>query len=158
MELLDSIVDFLGAKDLFSFGLVCMKMFRKVESVSEGIVMRFNHTLPTGPTQIITSDKQSSKKMTVHAEGKNRQSLCPPDDGKTWVGVLRQMELLTKDIFYFDFQMKGGDDGAAMRYLRNHNKISFDRTYSKPSGTGAITPYYDTDGLSVRGGQVLVTR
>jgi len=156
-ELMDDIVDFLGGKDLFSFGLVCTSMFRKVEKVTEDIVTRFNHQLPTGPTQMVKSDKTNSKKMVVYAEGKNRHSLRPPEDGKTWVGVLNQMEQLTRDIFYFDFQMKGGDDGVAMRYLRSRNKLTFERMYSK--GTSAvIAPYFENSGLSMRGGQVLVTK
>mmetsp|Transcript_39973 Transcript_39973/g.96192 ORF Transcript_39973/g.96192 Transcript_39973/m.96192 type:complete len:628 (-) Transcript_39973:460-2343(-) len=160
MELLDSIIDMLGGKDLFSFGLVCTSMFRKVEDVSKNIVTRWNHTLPTGPTQIFAPDeKRYIHKTLVYAEGKNRHSLSAPEDGKTWVGVLNQMEQLTRDIFYIDFQIKGGDDGAAMRYLRNPNKLFFNRTYSKSSGTGAITPYFDDNGgLTVRGGHVLVTK
>jgi hypothetical protein len=178
-ELLNSIVGFLGGKDLFSFGLVCTKIFRKVEQVSREIVTRFNHELPTGPTQIVvqprpegdSGGKENAPKKTwrlVYAEGKNGQSLSPPDDGTTWVGVLNQMEQLTRSIYYFDFQMTtgaagggGGDDGAAMRYLRRPDKLSFDRAYSKPPGNaGAMSPLHleDSSGLSMRGGQVLVTR
>jgi hypothetical protein len=178
-ELLNSIVGFLGGKDLFSFGLVCTKIFRKVEQVSREIVARFNHELPTGPTQIVvqprpegdSGGKENAPKKTwrlVYAEGKNGQSLSPPDDGTTWVGVLNQMEQLTRSIYYFDFQMTtgaagggGGDDGAAMRYLRRPDKLSFDRAYSKPPGNaGAMSPLHleDSSGLSMRGGQVLVTR
>ena len=160
-ELLDSIVDFLGGKDLFSFGLVCTAMFRKVENQASGIVMAFNHELPTGPTQIVApsvSDKRNTKRVTCYAEGKNRHPLRAPEDGKTWVGVLNQMEALTRSTYYFDFQIRGGDDGAAMRYLRNRNKLQFDQVYCKSSGQAAITPYFDRSGLSVRGGQVLVTR
>lgn len=156
-ELLDSIVGFLGGKDLCSVGMVSTSMFRKVEKVSESIVTRFNHQLPTGPTHIVTADKSHSRKMTVYADGKNRQSLCPPEDGKTWVGILNQMEYLTRDIFYFDFQIEK-DDGAAMRYLRRGDKLVFDRVFCKPPGAGAITPYFDTSSFSMRGGQVLVTK
>ncbi|KAL7532110.1 hypothetical protein ACHAXR_007113 [Thalassiosira sp. AJA248-18] len=157
-ELLDSIVEFLGGKDLFSFGLSCTTIFRKAETVCKGLVMRFNHQLPTGPTRHVPA-KRNSNKMMVHAEGKQKFGLRAPDDGKTWVSVLNQMEQLTRSIFYFDFQIKAGDDNAAQRYLRNRHKLVFDRVYSMPSGAGAVvTPYFDTTGLSLRGGQVLVTR
>jgi len=153
-ELMNSIVDFLGGKDLFSFGMVCTSMFRKVEHASMDLVTRFNHELPTGPAQIVRSDNSH----IVYAEGKNRHSLQAPDDGKTWISVLNQMEQLTRDIFYFGFQVKGGDDGAAMRYLRRRDKIKFERVYSKGAAASAIAPYFETGNLSVRGGQVLVTK
>ena len=136
-----------------------VSMFKKVEHVSKGIVTRFNHQLPTGPIQIINSDQIGMKRRQLYPEGKNRQSLCPPEDSKTWVGVLNQMEQLTKEIYYFEFQQTAGDDGAAMRYLRNGtNMLCFDRVYAKPPGTGPIVPHFDVAGLSVRGGQVLITR
>mmetsp|Transcript_3402 Transcript_3402/g.6542 ORF Transcript_3402/g.6542 Transcript_3402/m.6542 type:complete len:655 (-) Transcript_3402:147-2111(-) len=153
-ELMNSIVDFLGGRDLFSFGMVCTSMFRKVEHVSMDLVTRFNDELPTGPAKIIRSENRN----VVYAEGKNRHSLQAPDDGKTWVSVLNQMEQLTRDIFYLGFQVKGGDDGAAMRYLRQRDKIKFDCAYSKGAAASAIAPYFETGSLSVRGGQVLVTK
>lgn len=46
-----------------------------------------------------------------------------------------------------------------MRYLKNPNKLIFDRAYSKSAGTGgALAPHLEFNGLSIRGGQVLVTR
>lgn len=167
-ELLNSIIDFLGGRDLFNFGLVCTKLFRKVETVTKEIVERFNHQFPTGPTHIRTQSIHGTlegvpsikKRKVVYAEGTNGISLKPPEDGKTWVGVLNQMEKLARTIFYFDYQISIGDAGAPMRYLRNPHKLVFDRAYSKPPGTGgsALAPYFESNGLSMRGGQVLVTR
>lgn len=167
-ELLNSIIDFLGGRDLFNFGLVCTKLFRKVETVTKEIVERFNHQFPTGPTHIREQSIHGSlegvpsikKRKVVYAEGTNGPSLKPPEDGKTWVGVLNQMEKLARTIFYFDYQIATGDVGAPMRYLRNPHKLIIDRAYSKPPGTGgsALAPYFESNGLSMRGGQVLVTR
>ena len=152
-EILDVIVDFLGARDLLRIGSVCSSLFKKVESVSKDIVTRFNHQLPSGPTVIMRSDKKHIKQKMVFAEGKNRHGLSSPADGKTWVGVLCQMEELTREIFYFDFQLKS-DDGAAMRFLRNSDKLSFDRIFAKTAGINApLIPYVDTGGLQVKGGQ-----
>jgi hypothetical protein len=167
-ELLNSIIDFLGGRDLFNFGLVCTKLFRKVETVTKEIVERFHHQFPTGPTHIREQSIHGSlegvpsikKRKFVYAEGTNGPSLKPPEDGKTWVGVLNQMEKLARTIFYFDYQITIGDVGSPMRYLRNPNKLVFDRAYAKPPGTGgsALAPYFESNGLSMRGGQVLVTR
>ncbi|KAL9183066.1 hypothetical protein ACHAXT_004853 [Thalassiosira profunda] len=161
-ELMDSIVDYLGGKDLFSFGLVCTSMFKKVESKAMEIVQRHQHQLPSGPVRSIVRPTTNNPKRTVmYAEGKNNHPLQVPEDGKTWVGVLMQMEHLARSAYYFDFQIDGEDskdDGAAMRYLRKQDTLTFDRVYSKPAGTAPIVPNPDTFGLMVRGGQVLVTR
>eukprot|EP00581_Thalassiosira_minuscula_P012856 CAMPEP_0183717738 /NCGR_PEP_ID=MMETSP0737-20130205/11251_1 /TAXON_ID=385413 /ORGANISM="Thalassiosira miniscula, Strain CCMP1093" /LENGTH=744 /DNA_ID=CAMNT_0025947215 /DNA_START=49 /DNA_END=2283 /DNA_ORIENTATION=+ len=190
-ELLDSIVLFLGVNDLNHLGLACTSMFRKVEGFSRDVVTRCHDQLPTGPIKIINSEGSkrnnttdtntatadrggehhhslvdiARKRMAVYAEGKNAHSLRAPEDGKTWIGVLHGMERLTRDIFYFGFQVKEGDEGAAMRYLRNKHKLSFDTVYSEKmagrTDAGAVIAPYNCDGnsgLSVRGGQVLVTR
>ncbi len=93
-----------------------------------------------------------------YAKGKNKESLRPPDDRRTWLGNLNQIEQLTRSIFFFDFQLTCGDEGMPMGHLRNTNKLSFNRTYIKPLGTGVILPCFETGGLLIRGGQVLVTR
>ena len=159
VELMDSIVDFLGGKDLYHFGQVCSSSFNKVEHVAKGIVMSFNHQLPTGPVRIVRTKQKNVKQKMVIGEGKNSNSLQAPDDEKLWVTVLNQMEQLTREIFYFDFQLKAGDDGAALRYLRNRQKLSFDRIFSRPLGVNTtISPYLEANGLQMRGGQVLVTK
>lgn len=159
-EMLDVIVDFLGAKDLFNCGLTCTTMFRKVEKISKEIVLSSNHVMPTGPVQLITTNNRNNvKKVVVQAEGKHNFGLRPPEDAKTWVAVVNQLDQLAKNIFYFDFQTMAGDEGAPMRYLRSRNRLVFDRVYSKPPGSDSqIVPFYDTSGLMVRGGQALVTR
>ena len=77
------------------------------------------------------------------------------------MGVLNELEQLSWDTFYFRFQIKGGDDGAPLRYVRDPNdKLCFDRVYSRGAGAnGAIEPHFESNGgLSVRGGQILVQR
>lgn len=101
----------------------------------------------------------------VYAEGTNTHSLRPPEDGNTWVGVLNKIELITRSIYYFDFQIKAGDDGAAMRYLKSHNNLAFDRVYDEVwdgDDMGelfrTITPSDDASYFIMRGGHVVVTQ
>lgn len=162
-ELLVNIVDFLGGKDMYACARSCTTMFRKVEKVSMDVVLNSNHQLPTGPVQHVTSNRNNVKKTSLYAEGRNRHGLRPPEDATTWVGVLNQMEQLASSIFYFDFQVKSGDHGAAGRYLRNRNKLVFAGVYSRPTGGApdrtVLIPYGgDGQDLQVRGGQALVTR
>ncbi|KAL3781007.1 hypothetical protein ACHAW5_000398 [Stephanodiscus triporus] len=109
---LNPIVEFLGGRDLSSFGLVCTKIFRKV-----GACRGHRDEIQRPVAHRTVWDRYLSHGKDVATRrwctpGTNTQSLCSPDDGKTWVGVLNQMEQLTRSIFYFDFQITSVDDGA----------------------------------------------
>jgi len=93
--------------------------------------------------------------IMYYASGRNSHPLRAPEDGKTWLKVLEKVEKLTRDT-YFGFQVKAGDEGCAMRYLRSKNRIAFGQAYNS-TGDG-ITPHLLNGDLSVTGGQVIVKR
>lgn len=96
------------------------------------------------------------KKCLVYAEGKNPNPLSSPEDGKTFVGVLDQMEKLVRQTYYFNFEIENGDDGCALRYLRKPNKLGFDKIFAD-YGRAGIETFSDVESLQVRGGTALVT-
>jgi len=156
-EMLVDIIDFLGAKDLVSTALTCTTLFKKIEKKSKDLVESVQHLLPNGP--ILTEDCESGITSTnstmVYASGRNSHPLRPPEDGKTWLKILEKVEKMTKDT-YFGFQVKAGDEGCAMRYLRSKDRIAFGQTYTTTAA--GITPHLPSNDLSITGGQVIVKR
>jgi len=155
-EMLVDIIDFLGAKDLVSAALTCTTLFKKIEKKSKDLIESVQHLLPNGP--ILNEECESGENGTstmVYASGRNSQPLSPPEDGKTWLKILESVEKMTRDT-YFGFQVKAGDEGCAMRYLRSKDRIAFGQTYTT---TGlSITPHLVSNDLSITGGQVIVKR
>ena len=118
-----------------------------------------NH-LPTGPIVVAKrKDGLGQVKDWTHFEGKNDFGLRAPDDEKAWVGVYHYVEKITKEIFYFGFQMTGADADKEVvgRFISQdgEDKFAFGQAYSKVESNLVPTP--NVVGLSVRGGTVLVT-
>ncbi len=155
-EMLVDIIDFLGAKDLVSAALTCTTLFKKIEKKSKDLIQSVQHLLPNGP--ILNEECESGVNGTstlVYASGRNSQPLSPPEDGKTWLKILERVEKMIKDT-YFGFQVKAGDEGCAMRYLRSKDRIAFVQTYTTTAL--GITPHLASNDLSITGGQVIVKR
>ena len=166
-EMLDDIIDFLGAKDLVSTALTCTTLFKKIEKKSKALVESVQHLFPNGP--ILMEDCESAvpdegefkhHSYMYYASGRNSHRLQSPEDGKCWLKVLEKVEKLTADT-YFGFQVKAGDEGAAMRYLRSNDRVTFGQTYSSSAAAGATTgivPELPNNDISVTGGQVMIKR
>ena len=120
---------------------------------------KVHNYIPTGPVAILKrKDGVGNVKEWTYFEGKNEFSLRAPDDEKAWVGVYHYIEKITKEMYYFGFQMTGddGDKEIVNRFINqsSNERFSFGQTYSKAEDNLVPTP---TEGLSVRGGSVLVT-
>ena len=154
-EMLVDIIDFLGAKDLVSTALTCTTLFKKIEKKSKEIIESVQHLLPHGPILKEECESGDGSSMMLYASGRNSHPLRPPEDGKTWLKILERVEKMTR-YTYFGFQVKAGDDGCAMRYLRSKDKIGFGETYTATAS--GITPHLVSNDISITGGQVIVKR
>jgi hypothetical protein len=159
-EMLVDIIDFLGAKDLVSAALTCTTLFKKIEKKSKELVESVQHLFPNGPIlkeeceSLLSGETMGT--LLSYASGRNSHRLRVPEDGKCWLKVLEKMERLTVDT-YFGFQVKSGDQGCAMRYLRSNNRIAFGQAYCS-TNDGGIVPHLPGNDVSVTGGQVMVKR
>jgi len=158
-----AVVDFLSGSDLKQLFLTCSAMCTVAERVAKEKVERVNDQYPTGPIVIAKrKDGFGQVKNWTHFEGKNDFSLCAPDDEKAWVGVYHYLEKITKEMFFFGFQMTGSnaDKDAVERFInrRGHDHadklFTFGQVYSKIEND--LVPCRAT-GVSVRGGCLLVT-
>ena len=161
-EMLVDIIDFLGAKDLVSTALTCTTLFKKIEKKSKDLVESVQHLFPNGPilseeceSMVLGDHDPRTNSIMYYASGRNSHRLKAPEDGKTWLKVLEKVENLTRDT-YVGFQVKAGDEGSAMRYLRKNDRIGFGQAYT--STADGISPYLPSNDLSVTGGQVIVKR
>lgn len=166
-EMLVDVIDFLGAKDLVSTALTCTTLFKKIEKKSKELIKSVQHLFPNGPILSEDCDDMALDELMdgpihtymntimYYASGRNSHPLRAPEDGKTWLKVLEKVEQLTRDT-YFGFQVRAGDEGCAMRYLRSKDRIAFGQAYSAMND--GITPHLLNGDLSVTGGHVLVKR
>jgi hypothetical protein len=102
----------------------------------------------------------------VYAEGTSDTAYSLEDGKKTWVSVLHRIEALVRSIYYFDFQIKAGDTGATIRYMKNPGQLVLDNIYTEiyeqdEDGwdfTTVIISCSNDAGITMRGGNVLLTR
>ena len=145
-----AVVDFLSGKELKQLFLTCSALCTVAERVAKEKAERVSHAFPTGP--IVETKKMKGLGKWVLAEGDNDFGLRAPEDCKSWVGIFNYMERMTRDAFYFGFQMER-DSGVASRFLQSRNKFTFGPTYRNMSA--GIQPGETC--LSIRGGQLHVS-
>mmetsp|Transcript_31504 Transcript_31504/g.64242 ORF Transcript_31504/g.64242 Transcript_31504/m.64242 type:complete len:726 (-) Transcript_31504:838-3015(-) len=122
-----AIVDFLAGKDLQQLYLTNSLFCTVAEKSARAKVENVNEEFPSGPIKTI---KSITGKVVNIAEGTNPFALRAPEDCKAWVGLLKHLETITKDSFYFE------DILAASNYLQNTDKFAFGPRYEQEAGAG----------------------
>lgn len=122
-----AIVDFLTGKDLQQLYLTNSLFCTVAEKSARAKVENVHAEFPNGPIKTI---KSITGKVVNIAEGTNTFALRAPEDCKAWVGVLKHLETITKDSFYFE------DILAASKYLQNTDKFAFGPRYEHEASNG----------------------
>lgn len=166
---LAAIVDFLPNKDLKALYLTNSAMCTISERVAQTRVEGMHHEFPTGPLVLDSRKNPFGGKEQlpwIRCEGTNDFNIRAPEDGKVWVGILRHLEQMTKEAFYFGFQADGGhgDPDAVSRFMQKRDKFQFCQVYIKDGQLEASKiiprpthPIPSVDGISICSSHILIT-
>lgn len=165
---LAAIVDFLPNSDLKSLYLTNSALCHISERVAQTRVEDCHHEFPTGPLVVgkRKSPHSCNENLWIRCEGTNDFNIRAPEDGKFWVGILRHLESIAKEAFYFGFETDGPDNDkdAVSRFMQRQDKFQFAQVYIKdgPNSNSPLIPRPEHptstfDGISIRSSFILIT-
>lgn len=154
-----AIVDFLSGGDLRRLFTTCSAMCMVSERIAKRRVEGVHEEFHSGPLLVETRKNVLGGNPVpwIHAAGENEFPLRAPEDCKAWNGICYYLEEMVKESFYFGFQMRGtGAETVVTRFLQKRDKFVFGQDVYSEVGEN-LKMCNEVHGISVKGGQILVT-